>query len=329
MSNINGQEVGPIGYGLMGLTWRATPVPEEQAFEAMKTALDGGCNFWNGGVFYGTPSYNSMVLLERYFAKHPEDADKVVLSIKGGIDVTTLVPDGSAEGVRRSIDSCLAQLKGRKKIDVFECARRDAKVPLSETLGTIQREYVETGKVGGVALSEVSAATIHEAVKVTKIVAVEVELSLWSLDVLHNGVAAACAQHGIPLVAYSPLGRGFLTGQVKSAADLPEGDFRHHLPRFQKENMDANAGLLATVQELASKKSCTPAQLAINWVRCLSERPGMPRIIPIPGATAGSRVKENSTLVELTDADMSEIQEAISKFEVKGNRYPDGALVNT
>ncbi|KAL8281901.1 hypothetical protein RB597_009565 [Gaeumannomyces tritici] len=329
MSNINGQGVGPIGYGLMGLTWRATPVPEEQAFEAMKTALDGGCNFWNGGEFYGTPSYNSMVLLERYFAKHPEDADKVVLSIKGGVDVMALAPDGSAGGVRRSIDSCLEQLEGRKKIDIFECARRDAKVPLSETLGTIQREYVETGKVGGVALSEVSAATIHEAVKVTKIVAVEVELSLWSLDVLHNGVAAACAQHGIPLVAYSPLGRGFLTGQVKSAADLPEGDFRHHLPRFQKENMDANAGLLATVQELASKKNCTPAQLAINWVRCLSGRPGMPQIIPIPGATAGSRVKENSTLVELTDADMSEIQEAISKFEVKGGRYPDGALINT
>lgn len=227
MPQINGQEVGPTGYGLMGksaayrvlrtfpwltirsgLTWRPNPVSEEEAFAAMHAALANGCNFWNGGQFYGTPEYNSMVLLERYFAKYPEDAEKVVLSIKGAVNVTGTGPDGSPEGIRNSIDGVLRQLGGRKKLDIFECARRDPKVPLEVTFGVMQKEYIEKGLLGGISLSEVAAATIHEAVKVAKIVAVEVELSLFATDVLTNGVAAACKQYGIPLVAYSPMSRG-------------------------------------------------------------------------------------------------------------------------
>jgi pyridoxine 4-dehydrogenase len=163
-------------------------------------------NFWNGGEFYGTPEYNSMTLLEQYFTQYPEDAEKVVLSIKGALG-PKLGPDGSAEGVRRSIDSVLKQLNGRKKLDVFECARRDPTVPMEVTFGVMQ-EYIDKGLLGGISLSEVSASTIHEAVKHAKIVAVEVELSMFAPDVLTNGVAAACAQHNIPLVAYSPIGRG-------------------------------------------------------------------------------------------------------------------------
>lgn len=174
----------------------------------MRAALDAGCLFWNGGEFYGTPSYNSMTLLERYFARYPEDAGKVVLSMKGGVDVATLRPDSSPESLRKSVDNTTGQLKGCKKVDMFECARRDPQHPLEETFGILNKEYVDTGKIGGISLSEVSAATIHEAVKITKVAAVEVELSLWSTDPLENGVAAACAQHGIPLVAYSPVGRG-------------------------------------------------------------------------------------------------------------------------
>ncbi len=174
----------------------------------MRAALKSGCNFWNGGDFYGTPTYNSLVLLERYFEKYPEDADKVVLSVKGAVNAETRSPDGSPEGVRRSVDGILKQLKGRKKLDIFECARRDPNTPLAVTFGVLQKEYIDTGKLGGISLSEVSAATIHEAAKIAKIVAVEVELSLWTTDVLNNGVAAACAEHDIPLVAYSPVGRG-------------------------------------------------------------------------------------------------------------------------
>lgn len=150
----------------------------EQAFEAMKAALNNGMNFWNGGEFYGTAEYNSLTLLEKYFEKYPEDADKVVLSIKGAAGSHGSGPDASPEAVRKSVDNCLKLLNGRKKLDIFECARRDPNTPLEVTFGVLEKEYVQTGKIGGISLSEVKASTIHEAVKVAKIVAVEVELSL-------------------------------------------------------------------------------------------------------------------------------------------------------
>ncbi|OLN81086.1 Pyridoxal reductase [Colletotrichum chlorophyti] len=329
MPEINGQQVGQIGYGLMGLTWRPQPCSEEQAFEAMRAALNNGNNFWNGGEIYGTPEYNSMVLLERYFAKYPEDAEKVVLSIKGASDLKTLHPDGSPDGVRRSLDNVLAKLNGRKKVDIFECARRDPNVPLDVTFGVIQKEYIDTGKVGGISLSEVSAATIHEAVKHARIVAVEVELSLFSTDVLTNGVAAACAQYNIPLIAYSPVGRGVLTGQIKSVDDIPEGDFRRYMPRFQPGTFEINLRLVDQIEQLAAKKGVTPAQFAINWTIALSRRPGMPEIIPIPGATTAARVNENAKLVEITDEEMAEIDATLAKFEVVGARYPAAVPMNT
>ena len=135
-------------------------------------------NFWNGGEFYGPSEYNSLVLVERYLEKYPEDADKVVLSIKGGVNPQTHRIDGTAEGTRRTLDDSIAQLKGRKKIDQFEFGRRDQDVPMEVTFSIMDKEYVQTGKIGGISLSEVRAETIHEAVKHTKVLAVEVELSL-------------------------------------------------------------------------------------------------------------------------------------------------------
>lgn len=314
---------------LAGLTWRAQPCSQEQAFEAMKAALSNGCNFWNGGEFYGTPEYNSLILLERYFEKYPEDADKIVLSVKGAAGARLEKgADGSPEEIHRSIDTVLSQLKGRKKLDIFECARRDPRVPLQVTFGEMQK-YIDAGKLGGISLSEVSAQTIHDAVKITKVSAVEVELSLFSTEVLENGVAAACAEYGIPLVAYSPLCRGLLTGSFKSLDDLPEGDIRRRFPRFHADNFEHNVTLANRVIEMADKKGVTPGQFALAWVRALSKRPGMPTIIPIPGATTADRVNENSKLVELTDEEMSVVDEILDKMEVKGTRYPAGMHVDT
>jgi pyridoxine 4-dehydrogenase len=166
----------------------------------MRAALKVGCNFWNGGEFYGTAEYNSLHLLQRYFTKYPEDADKVVLSIKGGVAPGEMRPDGSPKNIRRSIDYCNDLLAGTKKIDIFECARVDPNTPIEITLKELEK-CVEEGKIGGIALSEVGAATIKKAVKVTKIVAVEVELSLWSTDIFQNGVATACAENDIMVVA--------------------------------------------------------------------------------------------------------------------------------
>ncbi|KKK12444.1 hypothetical protein AOCH_000426 [Aspergillus ochraceoroseus] len=314
MPQLSNKEVGPIGFGLMGLTWRAKPCSQEQAFETMRAALKNGCNLWNGGEFYGAPEYNSLVLLERYFEKYPEDTEKVILNIKGGATPKSPMPDGSPENTRRTLDDCMAQLKGRKEIDQFEFARRDPTVPMEVTFGVMNKEYVDTGKIGGIALSEVRVETIHEAVKHTKIQAVEVELSLFSTDVLENGVAAACAQYNIPLIAYSPIGRGMLTGQIKKLEDIPEDSMMRRYPRFQPGNFEINLQLVEQVEAMATKKGCTPAQLAINWVRALSRRPGMPTIIPIPGATTVERVEENSKLIELTDEEMEEIDTTLAKF---------------
>lgn len=295
----------------------------------MRAALQNGCNFWNGGEFYGPPEYNSAVLLERYFEKYPEDADKVVLSIKGAAGANLEKgADGSPEEIRRSMDATLSQLNGRKKVDIFECARRDPKVDLKVTFGELQK-YIDAGKLGGISLSEVNAQTIHDAVKVTSVKAVEVELSLFSTEVLENGVAAACAQYGIPLVAYSPLSRGLLTGQLNSLDDLAPDDHRRYFPRFSPENFKHNITLAHRVKELAANKGVTPGQFAIAWTRALSKRPGLPTIIPIPGATTVDRVNENSQLVELTDEEMAVIDEILEKMNVKGARYPAQFPVDT
>ena len=211
---IAGRKVGATGYGLMsklhpttsatyanrltGLKRPPAP-PEEQAFAAMRSAVTSGCNFWNGGEFYGTPDSNSLTLLNEYFALYPEDADKVVLNIKGAMG-PGMKPDGSPEYVRKSVENCLRMLGERGRIDMFECARRDPKVPLEKTLKALA-ELVDEGKIGGVALSEVNANTIRESAKITKIVAVEVELSLWSTAPLTNGIAEACAELDIPIIA--------------------------------------------------------------------------------------------------------------------------------
>ncbi|KAF4124059.1 pyridoxine 4-dehydrogenase [Geosmithia morbida] len=329
MPRILDKTVGPIGFGLMGLSWRPEPAPLSQTLETLKAAIESGATCWNGAEFYGTPEYNSMTLLKHYFTRYPEDASKITLIIKGGVNVKTLSPEGSPEAIRRSADNILEQLGGVVKVDMFCIARRDARSDFSQTLSILQREYVDTGKFGGISLSECSAATVHEAVKHANITGAEVELSMFSPDILRNGVAAACAEHDIPVIAYSPIGRGLLTGRIKSKSDVAHLGHIGNLPRFQDENIAHNLRLVEKVEAIAAKKSCTPAQLAIAWVRSVSRRPDMPTVVPIPGATTASRVKENSTVIELSDADVEEIDSILDGFETAGRRYPAGAPIET
>lgn len=144
------------------MTWNPQPPAEEQCFEAMNTALKLGSNFWNGGELYGTPDYNSLHLLNKYFDKYPHKADEVVLSVKGGLKPGRLIPDGSEENIRRSVDECLRVLGGRKSIDIFECARQDPSTTVEQTV-TILAQLVKEGKIGGIGLSEVDAETIRRA----------------------------------------------------------------------------------------------------------------------------------------------------------------------
>lgn len=287
----------------------------------MKAALNSGFNFWNGGELYGTPQANSLQLLNRYFTKYPEDADKVVLSIKGGTIPGQLVQDGSEKNIRRSIDECLRVLDGKKFLDVFEAARVDPKVPLSETLGTIA-QYIKEGKIGGISLSEVKESHIREAVKIHPIAACEVELSLHTPEILMNGVATACGELDIPIVAYSPLGRGLLTSQISSLNDIAPDDIRHRYPRFAPEALSKNAQMGQELQKLAKQKGCTPAQVALAWVRSMSGKHGYGVIIPIPGSTTVERAVENSKEHTLSESDLKELDNIMQKHEVVGDRYP-------
>ena len=200
---VAGHKVGPVGYGLMGLYHLTLNNSEDQAFAAMHTALANGCNCWNGGVFYGDPDdNNSLTLLNKYYAKYPEDANKVVLNIKGSMSgkLPRIEPNSSPAFIRAEVDKCLKQLGGKGKIDMYEPARRDPKTPLKETLQCLD-ELVKEGKIGGIALSEVNANTIREAAAITNIAAVEIELSLWQTEPLTNGIAKACHELGIPILA--------------------------------------------------------------------------------------------------------------------------------
>ncbi|RMZ91317.1 hypothetical protein DV736_g1419, partial [Chaetothyriales sp. CBS 134916] len=333
--------IGPIGYGLMGLTWRNPAPSQEQALEAMKTALERGANFWNGGEFYGTPSRHSGHLLAEYFTKYPSDAERVVLSIKGGLEKGSMVSNGGEANVRRSVDDVLATLAGtaKTKIDIFECARVDHNVPIEETLRVLNTLKHDEGKIRGIGLSEVSAATIERAAAVAHIDAVEAELSLWTTDILRNGVAATCARLGIPIVAYSPLSRGALAGEatIQSNKDLPEGDLRRAFPRFQDDALAHNNQLVDEVAKLAQRKGVTKAQVAIAWVRQLSGRVvpdgqggnvQVGTIIPIPGASTKQRVLENTELVELTSEELLEIDEIVKRNPIKGDRYPPAGMAH-
>lgn len=321
---IRGKQVGNIGFGLMGLTWRPEPMPEEESFAVIKAALESGCNYMNGGEFYGPPDNNSLTLLKKYYEKYPEDQDRIVLNIKGCV-FDHFRFDGSPAGVKASVENSARQIGGKGRIDQFEPARKDPNTDIEVTVAALQ-EQVEAGNIGGISLSEVSAATIRRAAKVAKIEAVEVELSLWETEPLENGVAQACAELDIPILAYSPLGKGILTGQVKSFDDLPEGDFRRGCPRFQPEVFDINLRMVAEVQKLAARKGCTPGQVAIGWLLALSRRPGMPTIIPIPGASSPARARENAVEVELSDDDLAELERIRKEFAPVGTRYPENMM---
>ncbi|KAL2014100.1 hypothetical protein VTN00DRAFT_1625 [Thermoascus crustaceus] len=308
------RKVGPIGFGLMGLTWRANPTPYDEAVKVMKRTLELGVNFWIAGEFYGPPHANSLQLLEYYFTKYPEDSEKVVLSVKGGMGPNG--HDGSPGGIRASVDNCLRLLNGKVFISVFEPARVDPNTPIETTIATLA-EYVKAGKIGGTGVSECSAQTIRRSHAVYPIAAAEVELSLFLTDPC---VAKTCAELGIPLVVYSPLSRGCLTGQLRTLDDLPVDDNRRNFLRFQPDMFDLN---LKLVQQ--QKKGVSLPQTTISWVPAQSKAPGALHIVPIPGCITIARVEENLTPVSLDDEDLEKIAAVLKEIPVHRDRY-GGAL---
>ena len=308
---INNKQVAPIGFGTIGLTnTHKPPVLTEDAIAILKAALNAGSNFWNAGEVYGSPQYNSLHLLNAYFTKYPVDAEKVVVSVKGCFDMKAVKTMNDAQGVKASIENCLGILDGKCQIDVFEATRGEPDVPIEVTVGAIP-DFVTACQVGSIGLSECSAATIRRASAVHPIAAVEVELSLFETGIFRNGVADACKEFGIPIIAYSPLSRGFLSGQIRKNEDI-EKDFRRIFPRFQQDVFDGNVKLVFDVEKVAKRKGCSVVQVAIAWVLAQSSKAGVP-ILPIPGASAISRVEENSHKIELKDEELRQLDEVVAK----------------
>lgn len=266
-------------------------------------------------MHYGTPEYNSLHLLNAYFTKYPEDADHVIVSIKGAWDSTAFTPYCTPEGLMSSVETCLRILDGKKKLDIFEPARLDKNIPIEavvEVLGAI----AQSGDIGSVGLTEVNYETIKRANVVYPIAAVEIELSLFSTQVLTNGIMKTCSELGIPVVAYAPFARGWLTGVLTSRNQLKEGDWRLKLARFGAEAWEANQAVVDALTKIAEKRDHGINELALAWVVKMGA-------LPIPGSRRKEGIKANmeAAQLELAEDDCEAIDKVLRDMKVYGERY--------
>lgn len=316
-------KIGKVAHGLMMMTWTPKPVPDDICFAAIKAGCDelpeGTKMLINSGEFYANDfGPGNLEMLSRFFEKYPEYADKTFLSVKGGSKFKQMIPDSSPENLRRSVTAINAALRGKKHLDLFECARVDHNVPIEDTIRSL-KSLIDEGLVDHIGVSECSAETLRKANAVHPIAAVEIEVSPWSLEDETKKVIATAAELGVAVVAYSPLGRGFLTGQIKSIDDLPEGDMRRRFTRFNKEEyFKHNLALVDALKNIAEKKGVPVASLTIAWVSSLGSH-----VIPLPGSSNAARVIENTRAadIKLTEEESSQVWDIINSYEVKGDRY--------
>ncbi|MBW3640600.1 MAG: aldo/keto reductase [Actinobacteria bacterium] len=313
--------VSALGLGCMGMSEFYGPGDEAESVATIHAALDRGCTFLDTADMYGP--FTNEELVGRAIAGR---RDEVVLATKFGNerrpDGTGVGVNGRPDYVRQCCDASLERL-GVEVIDLYYQHRVDPKTPVEDTWGAM-KELVEAGKVRHLGISEAVPATIRRAHQVHPITALQTEWSLWSRDP-EDELLPTVRELGIGFVPYSPLGRGFLTGQFRTPEDIPEGDFRRNNPRFQGENFSRNLKLVERVQQLASDKGCTSAQLALAWLLHQGDD-----IAPIPGTKRLARLEENLGAVDvsLSAEDLFRLDELAPVGATAGDRYPDMSTVN-
>lgn len=314
-----GLEVSAIGLGCMGMSDFYGSRKDKDSFDTLSAAIDNDVRFWDTSDIYG-PKTNEE-LLGRYLKQNPNHRQQLVLATKFGIIRDTqgafVGYNGSPEYVKKACDASLLRL-GVDHIDLYYQHRMDPNVPIEDTVGAMA-DLVKEGKISYLGLSEAGPDTLKRATTEFPISVLQSEYSLWSRH-LEEEILPSCKTLGIGLVAYSPLGRGFLTGAIKSRADLEPGDWRLSNPRFSAENFDLNLALVERIKALASEKHCTAAQLALAWIAHQAND-----YVSIPGTRNVQRLKENAAAMHITlsQAELTHINNELPGSLIQGLRYPE------